>query len=339
MSLRRRWVGAALLLPCALVVGACNSLLENAAGTLAPDEAGTDPPAVASNTGDAATASMTIERDAAPVKDASLPVVDAGNGCMPGQKSCDGICVSVTDPLYGCGSSNCVACLATRGTSTCVSGKCAVGVCDPGYADCNKVAADGCETDISSASCCGTCNGVCGVAAPNCAPVGPTFQCTTGCAADAPLLCGKQCSDPMTSVAHCGSCNVACPPVAHGAATCTGGGCGYTCDAHFHACAGNRCARDTDPAACGAGCVVCPKPANAAPVCLAGNCAFVCAAGTADCDGTAANGCEATLASDPKNCGACGVVCPSTCTNGKCDSPPPDAGASGDGGSGNDAGH
>jgi hypothetical protein len=34
-----------------------------------------------------------------------------------------------------------------------------------------------------------------------------------------------------------------------------------------------------------------------------------CGAGTANCDGSAANGCETTLASDAQNCGACGHVC------------------------------
>lgn len=47
---------------------------------------------------------------------------------------------------------------------------------------------------------------------------------------------------------------------------------------------------------------------------------YACASGLADCDGSATNGCEATLASDARNCGACGSVCPGTgaCNAGVC---------------------
>lgn len=45
-----------------------------------------------------------------------------------------------------------------------------------------------------------------------------------------------------------------------------------------------------------------------------------CDAGFADCDGVAANGCEANLRSDAGSCGACGVSCGAggTCTAGVC---------------------
>ena len=48
-----------------------------------------------------------------------------------------------------------------------------------------------------------------------------------------------------------------------------------------------------------------------------------CPANRADCDGSAANACEARLANDPKNCGTCGVDCAaangeSSCFGGTC---------------------
>jgi hypothetical protein len=48
-----------------------------------------------------------------------------------------------------------------------------------------------------------------------------------------------------------------------------------------------------------------------------------CSPGTADCDRDHGNGCEATLADDPKNCGVCGTDCsvPNTesgCMGGTC---------------------
>jgi hypothetical protein len=46
----------------------------------------------------------------------------------------------------------------------------------------------------------------------------------------------------------------------------------------------------------------------------------VCATGFGNCDGTWADGCEANLASDPANCGACGNACMGTCMAGACSS-------------------
>jgi len=43
-----------------------------------------------------------------------------------------------------------------------------------------------------------------------------------------------------------------------------------------------------------------------------------CPAGSADCDGNAANACEAVLANDPKHCGACGVGCAAANGEGSC---------------------
>ncbi len=43
-----------------------------------------------------------------------------------------------------------------------------------------------------------------------------------------------------------------------------------------------------------------------------------CSAGTADCDANPANACEAVLANDPKNCGACGVRCAAANGEGAC---------------------
>ena len=45
-----------------------------------------------------------------------------------------------------------------------------------------------------------------------------------------------------------------------------------------------------------------------------------CPKGTADCDGNPMNACNTDLKNDPRNCGACGVVCqpPEDCQGGKC---------------------
>jgi hypothetical protein len=46
----------------------------------------------------------------------------------------------------------------------------------------------------------------------------------------------------------------------------------------------------------------------------------MCPMFTADCDGNPMHACTTNLKNDPKNCGACGVVCmpPGGCVEGKC---------------------
>ena len=78
-------------------------------------------------------------------------------------------------------------------------------------------------------------------------------------------------------------------------------------------CSGSCARLDIDPRHCGRCGNACPTAPNTVPLCTAGACGFRCATGFTDCDGMAANGCEARLhASDPNNCGGCGRTCPGT---------------------------
>ncbi len=64
---------------------------------------------------------------------------------------------------------------------------------------------------------------------------------------------------------------------------------------------------DEDPAMS-----ICPLEGGVPRSCVAGRCrvgSSECGEGRANCDGLAANGCEATLASDSANCGVCGRRC------------------------------
>ncbi|MEO6573905.1 MAG: hypothetical protein ABIP89_08700, partial [Polyangiaceae bacterium] len=197
----------------AIAVGAaplglgCNAILGNEHGELFPAEAGM--------TAFDATTDVAVEDTSVPLLDAGVndaSDAEAGSACGAGKKSCFGQCVSTLDPLYGCDSTSCAACALGRASATCAGGACGVGTCDPGYFDCNKVAADGCETDLSQASHCGTCNSVCdGTPTPYCSPNGSGFACSTNCTALSPTLCGAQCVDLNTSQAHCGDCSTPCP--------------------------------------------------------------------------------------------------------------------------------
>lgn len=100
------------------------------------------------------------------------------------------------------------------------------------------------------------------------------------------------------------------------------------CDADAGRC-GDRCLDlASDPAncgACGMSCGALPGVAASAVRCEAGRCALTgaCLAGRGDCDGEAANGCEADLA-QVGTCGRCGNACVApanaypTCDAGAC---------------------
>jgi hypothetical protein len=316
-----------------LLVG-CNTILNNEPGTLASDDGTsndttTPPPSSSSSSGGSSSSGNTGGQDAStPIDlDAGQPTPPDGGTCATGQMLCNNACVSITDPLYGCGNPACTPCKLDHATAACQGRTCAVAACDPGFADCDKNPANGCEVDLSKATSCGACNAVCPATAPVCAPSGAGFACTTGCTAAAPLLCGAECVDPATSENHCGACNHKCPDVPNGTTACTAGACSFTCKPGYNKC-GGACTVATDPAACGPACTVCPTPANATPMCTNDACTFSCAAGFADCNLNPADGCESQLATDAANCGLCGRACPagSTCSMGAC-TPPPDAGA------------
>lgn len=299
----------------------CNTILDNTRGVLTEtDEAGTDPSTPLDDGGTTKLPHVDSTGDAGPTTE------DAGDqdpNCPSGQRTCFGACVSVNEPLYGCGNPTCAPCNVAHATAACQAGTCVAAACDKGYADCNAVREDGCETDLSRATTCGACNAVCPAATPVCAPAGGSFECSTGCTPQSPLLCGAECVDPLGSVNHCGGCNRKCANVAHATTTCTLGTCGFECQPQYHACAG-ACIARTDPSACGPGCTPCPVPANATATCQAEACGFQCKAGFADCNAAPADGCEVTLASDPLNCGICGRSCNGgACVNGVCGAPPP----------------
>jgi hypothetical protein len=195
-------------------------------------------------------------------------------------------------------------------------GSCQVASCAAGYADCNGVPADGCEVTLSSdAANCGACARSC-PAVPNGTPA-----CTGG-------TCGISGCDPGYALAgaSCVPTTIACP-VADGtgeqvwdSASRSYGACNVaSCNAGYHV-YGNACAPNviSCSVANGVGTQTWNGTAYAACVVSA------CSAGYGDCDGSFADGCEANVRTDVRNCGGCGIVCPSvpngtaTCTNGAC---------------------
>jgi alpha-tubulin suppressor-like RCC1 family protein len=215
--------------------------------------------------------------------------------------------------------------------------------CEPGFRCAGPVA--GCARDCPAdrpADCDGACVDTetdpahCGACGRRCAVPRATAACRSGacgiaacdpgyghCNAD--LTDGCE-TDLNTSLDHCGGCGDRCLR-ANAAPACIGGTCRIgACNAGWGNCDdtdANGCETDVTSSndhcgRCGNRC----SPPNAAGACAAGDCGIgSCNPGYADCDGMAGNGCEAELARDTANCGACGNGCaPGTeCVDGVCD--------------------
>lgn len=168
----------------------------------------------------------------------------------------------------------------------CAGGVCVVqpSACMTGFGHCSNNANDGCETDLTSVSNCGTCNKACAAPLGICSTKSSPASCVSSCAAPTPDLCGSTCVDTTADPKHCGSCSRDCttlPNLKPGAAV-----------------------------ECKLGQCVIPAAA--------------CATGFANCTTTTgeSDGCE-TATTTLRDCGGCGVPCSfpngtASCATGTC---------------------
>lgn len=257
-------------------------------------------------------------------------------GCAPvGTETCNGAdddCDGVLDEGFDLASdvAHCGACgracaAGPRSTASCEAGACVL-ACEPGFADCNLEASDGCEASLSAATSCGSCDLACSAPRDLCADLGAgSVECVERCPG-ATMLCGTSCVDTGSSALHCGGCDAACEVRDGAIARCADGTCEHTCAAGRADCdaiPSNGCETDlrtsSDCGACGATCAI----AGATASCSTGSCAFVaCSTGAGDCDSDRSNGCETSLDST-SDCGACGTPCAfangvASCAGGTC---------------------
>jgi hypothetical protein len=151
--------------------------------------------------------------------------------CDVGWSNCDGLasngCETHTavDPL-SCGMCGHV-CSVPSGSAGCAGGTCTVFSCSPGFADCNGLAADGCERNTRTDPMnCGLCGSVCFV--PNGTPGCASSTCiVAGCNSgfgNCNGIYGDGCETNTTSSGtSCGTCGHNC------SASCVGSVAGTSC--------------------------------------------------------------------------------------------------------------
>ena len=251
--------------------------------------------------------------------------------CSSGYANCnlnaaDGCEISTTNNASNCGSCG-NACSLANATAGCSSSACVISACNAGYADCDGIAANGCEinlkTDPSHCNACPTvCNGTNGTATCSAGACGitcnPNYANCNGVASDGCEVSLK------TDTQNCNTCGAACSST-NGTANCTNGICGISCTGGYANCDGlasNGCEINTsnNVSNCGSCANACSLP-NAVAACSAGGCVISsCNAGYANCDGLPGNGCEVNLLADPTHCGTCATVCNSTSGTATCGS-------------------
>ncbi|MDP3218548.1 MAG: DUF1565 domain-containing protein, partial [Deltaproteobacteria bacterium] len=234
--------------------------------------------------------------------------------------------------VFHCGGCDRACEARAHATAVCTAGSCAY-TCEAGFSDCDGNPGNGCETDSNtSTTSCGACGAVCMPARAMGACV--AGRCTISACGEGYGDCdgnaGNGCETDLNQTsAHCGACGRACGSRPNSFPGCIGGECQTSCVTGFLDCDGDDatgCETNvrTSLESCGACGRTCAT-ANAAPACVAARCTISrCDAGFADCNASVTDGCEARLATDGANCGACGNRCPTgtnqvgACVAGAC---------------------
>jgi len=238
----------------------------------------------------------------------------------------DGCEVDIVTDTAHCGDCDTI-CLFANAVPKCEGGVCGIMTCAQGFADCNRMLADGCEVNLGTdPENCQTCGNVC-APGPNAKP-----DCLAGtCAFGGCVLGFGDCDDNLANGCeidltqdglNCGTCGYICPDLPNATATCDNAACVIgSCDPGYDDCDsstfdGCETLLATDVNHCGGCGMPCGVLPHAFPKCEDSTCTIGgCESGFADCDGVVANGCEVDLSFDPANCGACENACPAI-TNG-----------------------
>ncbi len=230
--------------------------------------------------------------------DPAKPCVDRGIsqfgcGCTDGKLYCpetaDPHCTDATRDDKNCAACGNACDPAGDGSEPppnmyfgCLDSECGKYKCRQNFDDCDLNIENGCESFMVTAENCGACGNAC-------AP-------------------GQQCALDIFGFAFC-----ACP---NGLTFCP-----FFCMGDL--CIGKCSDLAADPLSCGMCGAACPSNGSRrGAICKFGSCDTTCESGWADCNENGSDGCEVNIASDPGNCGACGVACDAVagqaCVGGRC---------------------
>lgn len=132
-----------------------------------------------------------------------------GVRCAINEACCGGACTSPLRDPANCGGCGIACDPPNHNTMTCSTGKCGIGTCDSGWADCNHSTADGCETSITTIDNCGACGNKCPACAQcvngACAFVPPGGACKKACECQKPVAPGDSvgCANWGLPQQHC----------------------------------------------------------------------------------------------------------------------------------------
>jgi hypothetical protein len=268
--------------------------------------------------------------------------------CVTGKANCnqlyvDGCETDTTSNLANCGACG-MTCAPANANGVCSNSSCGIGSCLTGFANCNNLTPDGCEKNLQTdAMNCGTCGRVCSganavssCAAGNCQLMcNPGFfnadnNSANGCEyACTPTNNGIEACDNIDNdcdnlidetfnktndLMNCGTCGNVCSAAFSSAVSCVASACQIvTCNAGRANCNnvyGDGCEVNTNTIAnCGACGNVC-NLANATNNCPSGTCGIQsCTAPWANCNNSAADGCEANTLNNINHCGGCNMAC------------------------------
>jgi hypothetical protein len=202
-----------------------------------------------------------------------ISALEADTQCPEGYAHCGGIsCDNLQSDPDNCGSCG-TECSFPHAVATCTGGTCGLNACDSGWASCNSIIVDGCETSLTTLENCGGCGLVCSSnhANPVCGSPGCQLNCETNWA-NCNWADGDGCETSLTTLENCGGCGLRCAPY-QGDATCTGGMCLIDCYDGYGNCNWNGrdgCEVDlqVNPSNCGSCYTVCPYGQS----CISGVC-------------------------------------------------------------------
>ena len=265
---------------------------------------------------------------------------DAGQckltSCSSGREDCnknaaDG-CEADLSAAGSCGTcaNDCNA-LANVTAARCQASSTCTFECKGGFADCDGMAANGCETNLGNSSTCGSCTSDCRQLTNAQDAVCESGQCRAlGCQAgfgDCDQNAANGCEQALNASDHCGACGRPCA-LPHASSACSSGSCVKgACDSGWGDCDGdpaNGCEAElSTPQHCG----TCEMTCQGSAECVNGRCGCTrddqCGQNERCCNNQCVNvegqcsvfPCLPGQARDGNraNCGACGTQCRNCC--------------------------